>query len=610
MNIAIGIDLGTTYSCVGYIEKDDNVKIIVNNLGEYTTPSVVSFRENTILVGRIAKNLMIKNYKNTIYNIKRIIGRKYNDKEVEEEKKYVSYKIIADMDSGSPLIEIDNISGNKNFFYTSEISAMVLKKLKETVIEELNKYISVDIEKKDEIIIDAVITVPAYFNELQRQATKDAARIAGLNVLRIINEPTAAAIAYGLQNNNLKNKNVLIFDFGGGTFDVSVLSISNEGIIIIKSTCGDSHLGGEDIDNRLKDKCIEIFKQETGIDISNDLRANIRLKLECERTKIELSSCEYTLIEINNIINGKDMKINIKREEFNEWCNDIFLRCFECVRKALEYANLKRDDIEDIVLVGGSSHIPKIEELVKGFFNREKLLSTIKINPSEAVAYGASYLANVIKGKIKDENVVLVDIIGISIGIGIYGGKMQIIIPKGTSIPTSNKVTTYTHYDNQTSINICIYQGEDIDNVNNNFFIKEMVIYDIKKAPAGEMKFEITFNIDVNSCLTIEIEDLKTHKIIKTYTLVDDYSKNYEKQIKAILEKQEKERKEKLMKSKYKDYRNELINLCETEMKEGNQYAQILINMIQEDDNPIFEDKYIAYLNTLYSYNTTIFNNI
>jgi molecular chaperone DnaK (HSP70) len=588
MSKEIGIDLGTTYSCVGVYE-NNKVIIIANNSGEYTIPSVVSFLDNgSTLIGRPAKNNLIRNYKNTIYNTKRLIGRKYNDKEVQYEKQHSSFKIIEEEDIKCPFIEIENKNKKKQYFYPQEISTMILQQLKKIAEDYLNTEVT-----------DAVITVPAYFNELQRQVTKDAGRIAGLNVLRIINEPTAAAIAYGLQNNNLKNKNVLIFDFGGGTFDVSVLSISNEGIIIIKSTCGDSHLGGEDIDNRLKDKCIEIFKQETGIDISNDLRANIRLKLECEKRKIQLSSCEYTLIEINNIINGKDMKINIKREEFNEWCNDIFLRCFECVRKALEYANLKRDDIEDIVLVGGSSHIPKIEELVKGYFNREKLLSTIKINPSEAVAYGASYLANVIKGKIKDENVVLVDIIGISIGIGIYGGKMQIIIPKGTSIPTSNKVTTYTHYDNQTSINICIYQGEDIDNVNNNFFIKELLIDNIEKAPAGEVKFEMILNIDVNSCLSIEIKDLKTQKLIKNYKLTDQYSKNYEKQVLQMLENIQKINKKKLIESNYKDYKEELINLCLSERNEGNQKAEILMNMILDDEYPIYIDKYESYLNAL-----------
>ena len=532
MDITIGIDLGTTFSCVGYIE-DDKVKIFSNNFGEYTIPSVVSFVHNSILVGRPARNSMISNYNNTIYNIKRIIGRKYNDKEVEEEIKNISYKIIEDEDTGTPLIEIENQDKTKNYYYSIEISAMILKNLKETVEKELNIRIT-----------DAVITVPAYFNELQRQCTRDAGRIAGLNVLRIINEPTAAAIAYGLQNNNLKNKFILIFDLGGGTFDVTVLSLSNEGIIIIKSTCGDSHLGGEDIDNRLKEKCIEIFKKQTGLDINSNSKANIRLKMACEQAKIDLSSFEYTQIQIENILNGNDMNINIKRDEFNDWCNDIFSKCFEYVEKALEYANLQKNDIDDIVLVGGSTHIPKIKDMVKQYFNRETLLSNININPNEAIAYGASYLANAIKGKIIDENVILVDIIGISIGLGIYGGKMEIIIPKETTIPISKKKIVYTTYDNQTCITLSIYQGEDIDNVNNNFFIKELQIKDIEQAPAGEMKFEITFNIDVNSCLSIDILDLKSQKA-KNYKLIDQFSKNYEKKIMEILENINKKKKEK-----------------------------------------------------------------
>ena len=589
MDITIGIDLGTTFSCVGYIE-DDKVKIFSNNFGEYTIPSVVSFVHNSILVGRPARNSMISNYNNTIYNIKRIIGRKYNDKEVEEEIKNISYKIIEDEDTGTPLIEIENQDKTKNYYYSIEISAMILKNLKETVEKELNIRIT-----------DAVITVPAYFNELQRQCTRDAGRIAGLNVLRIINEPTAAAIAYGLQNNNLKNKFILIFDLGGGTFDVTVLSLSNEGIIIIKSTCGDSHLGGEDIDNRLKEKCIEIFKKQTGLDINSNSKANIRLKMACEQAKIDLSSFEYTQIQIENILNGNDMNINIKRDEFNDWCNDIFSKCFEYVEKALEYAKLQKNDIDDIVLVGGSTHIPKIKDMVKQYFNRETLLSNININPSEAIAYGASYLANAIKGKIIDENVILVDIIGISIGLGIYGGKMEIIIPKETTIPISKKKIVYTTYDNQTCITLSIYQGEDIDNVNNNFFIKELQIKDIEQAPAGEMKFEITFNIDVNSCLSIDILDLKSQKF-KNYKLIDQFSKNYEKKIMEILENINKKKKEMLMKSNYKDYKDELINLCENEIKKGNQNASYLIDMILEEKNPIFEDKYQSYLLTLYDY--------
>ncbi len=597
MNIAIGIDLGTTYSCVGYVE-NNKVKIITNNLGEYTTPSVVSFKENRLCIGRIAKNLIISNYNNTIYNIKRIIGRKYNDKEIEEEKKNVSYIITENKETGTPLIEIDNKDGTKNYFSSIEISSMILRKLKETVIEELNKN-TLNTEIKEDIIIDAVITVPAYFNELQRQATKDAGRIAGLNVLRIINEPTAAAIAYGLQNNNLQNKCILVFDLGGGTFDVTILSLSNEGIIIVKSTCGDSHLGGEDIDNRIRDKCIEIFKNETGIDISNNEKAKLRLKICCEQAKIELSSLESTQIDIDNIIYNKDLKINIKRDEFNEWCNDIFLKCFKCIDKALEYAKLEKDNIDDIVLVGGSSNIPKIKEMVKQYFNRDKLLNSININPIEAVAYGASYLANVIKGKLIDENVILVDIIGISIGMEISGGKMGIIIPKGTNIPNSGKVICRTSYDNQTSLTISIYQGEDVYNVNNNFFIKELLIDNIEKAPAGEVKFEMILNIDVNSCLSIEIKDLKTQKLIKNYKLTDQYSKNYEKQVLQMLENIQKINKKKLIESNYKDYKEELINLCLSERNEGNQKAEILMNMILDDEYPIYIDKYESYLNAL-----------
>ena len=591
MSKEIGIDLGTTYSCVGVYE-NNKVTIIANNSGEYTIPSVVSFLDNgSTLIGRPAKNNLIRNYKNTIYNTKRLIGRKYNDKEVQYEKQHSSFKIIEEEDIKCPFIEIENKNKKKQYFYPQEISTMILQQLKKIAEEYLNTEVT-----------DAVITVPAYFNELQRQATKDAAKIAGLNVLRIINEPTAAAIAYGLQNNNLKNKYVLIFDLGGGTFDVSVLSISNEGIIIIKSTCGNSHLGGEDFDNRLMEECIKRFKNQTEIDISNNNKAKIRLKLACEKAKIELSSLFQTEVDIDSICNGEDLNITITRTEFEDCCEDLFAQCIPTLKQAIKDANLKKDDIDDIILVGGSSIIPKIQEMVKKFFNREKLTSSININPSESVAYGASYLASVIKRKIIDENVVLVDIIGISIGIEICDGKMEIIIPKDTSIPNSKSKIIETSCDNQTSMKFCIYQGEDINNIYNNFFIHEILITDIEEAPAGEMKFEVIFNIDANSCLHIEIKDLQKQKKIKTYSLVDAYSKNYEKTILKLLEEKQNNKKKLIDDSNNKDYRNDLINLCIDEIKKGNENAQKVINMIQTENMPIYEDKYMSYLNDILDY--------
>ena len=591
MKKEIGIDLGTTYSCVG-IYQNNNVEIIANNTGEYTIPSVVSFLDKGgILIGRPAKNSLIRNYTNTIYNSKRLIGRKYNDKEVQYEKEHCSFKIIEENDIKCPLIELENLKENeKKYYYAQEISTLILKKIKETAEEYLNVEVT-----------DAVITVPAYFNELQRQATKDAGKMAGLNVLRIINEPTAAAIAYGLQNNNLKNKCILVFDLGGGTFDVSVLTISNEGVIIIKSTCGNSHLGGEDFDNRLMEECMKIFKNKTGIDISDNRKAKIRLKLACETAKIELSSLLQTKIDIDNIVPDEDLNIDITRTEFENYCQDLFKQCIPYIKKAIKDANINKNDIDDIVLVGGSSNIPKIKEMVKKFFERDKLTSSININPSEAVAYGASYLASFIKKNIEDEKVVLLDIIGISIGIVILDGKMQIILPKGTTIPNSQTIEIETSYDNQTTINISIYQGEDIDHVSNNCLIKTILINDINKAPAGKMKFDITFNIDYNACLSIQIKDLQTQNS-KTFTLVDSYSKNYEISILKRLKQKENEIKKKLLDTNYKDYRNELISLCMQEIEKGNPNAQKIIDKIKKKKMPVFEEKYQSYLNELFDY--------
>jgi L1 cell adhesion molecule like protein len=585
MKNAIGIDLGTTYSCVG-IYKGGKTEIISNNYGEYTMPSVVSFLENgTILNGRSAKNSQIRNYKNTIFNSKRLIGRKYKDKEVQYEIKNSPFKIIEEEDIKCPLIVIENNNNKNEFYYPQEISSILLKQLKKTAEEYLNQEVK-----------DAVITVPAYFNELQRQCTRDAGKLAGLNVLRIINEPTAAAIAYGLQNNTLVNKYILIFDLGGGTFDVSVLTINEDGIIIVKSTCGNSHLGGEDFDNRLMVECIKKFKTNTGIDISNNKKAKIRLKLACEKAKIELSSLNETTIDIDNIANGEDLNINITRSDFENYCNDLFLECIPYVKQAIKDAKINKNDINDIVLVGGSSHIPKIKELVKNFFNRSELLSAININPNEAVAYGASYLANIlINETIKEENIVLLDIVGISIGIEINDKKMEIIIPKDTNIPNSKKKTFQTNYDNQKCMNISIYQGEDVDDINNNYFIKEILINDIEEAPAGEMKFDITFSIDVSSCLTIEIKDLKK-QTIKIYSLVDEYSKNYEIKILKILG--EKKKKDFIYVND-KDYREDLINLCKIEIEKKNQIAQEIYYSIQKNNYPISEKDYLIYINNI-----------
>ena len=505
MKKAIGIDLGTTYSCVGIWEEGRPI-ILQNDYSNSTTPSMVTFMGNRTLIGEESKEYFNRNIKNTVYDAKRLIGRKYKDKEVQEEKKNLLYDIEENKETEGIKIKVEN--NNKiEYYYPEEIAQIILSNMRE--ISE--KYTNNKIE-------DAVITVPAYFNEKQRQCTKDAAKAAGLNVLRIINEPTAAAIAFGLQKNNtLKDKNVLIFDLGGGTFDVSVLNITNEGIVIIKAISGDTHLGGEDFDNQLVQYCINEFKNTNGLDENTNIneRGRIRLKNECEKAKKLLSIIKETSIEIEGFYAQKDLNITIIRSDFNGICDCLFEKCLSCVKIALENAKLKKEEIDDIVLVGGSSRTPKIKEIMKEYFNRSVLVKNIAIHPDEAVAIGATYLAYIIKGNIQFDSTILLDIVGISIGIEIYGGKLDIIIPKDANIPFSCTKIFTTSYDNQTSINIKVYQGENINNASDNHFLKEFIIDNIEKAKSGEINFEVTFEIDINSCLNVTAINLNNEKSIK-----------------------------------------------------------------------------------------------
>ena len=376
-NKAIGIDLGTTYSCVG-VYNNNKVEIIPNEMGMNTTPSVVSFEGKERLIGQAAKDKITQNYKNTIYDAKRLIGRRYTDKTVKEDMKKWPFKIEKDENSDRPVIVVEYLNEIKKFF-PEEISSMVLGKMKKIAEDYLSTSIT-----------DAIITVPAYFNDSQRQSTKDAGRIAGLNVMRIINEPTAAAIAYGLDNKSDNEKTVLVFDLGGGTFDVSIL-VLNEETFEVKSTSGNTHLGGEDFDNRLMQFCIEKFKEETDVNIELNQKALRRLKQYCENAKRALSSAIETTIEIENLAKNEDLNVTITRIEFEEKCKDLFEKCFESIKQAMEEAGLSKNEIDDIVLVGGSSRIPKIQEMIKQFFNGKELCKSI--NPDEAVAYGAAYQA-------------------------------------------------------------------------------------------------------------------------------------------------------------------------------------------------------------------------
>ena len=523
---AVGIDLGTTYSCVA-IYRSNKVDIIPNDLGQYTTPSVVAFTENERLIGQSAKNQITKNYKNTIYDAKRLIGRSFNDPIVKKDIKLWPFKVEKDSKSDRPVIVVD-YKNEKKKFLAEEISAMILGKLKKYASDFLGKEVN-----------DAVITVPAYFNDSQRQATKDAGRIAGLNVSRIINEPTAAAVAYGLDNRNKTSdsKNVLIFDLGGGTFDVSILNI-DDSLFEVRATRGDTHLGGEDFDNYLVNYSIEQFNNEHGIDINGNQKALRRLKVACEKCKRELSSAQQTHMDIDALSDGEDFQITITRPEFENLCMEGFNKCIPPIEEALKDSGLKKTDISDIVLVGGSTRIPKIQEMVQNYFNGKELNKTI--NPDEAVAYGAAIQAAIINNVEDDglERLVLLDVTPLSLGVEIVGGKMSTIIKRNTTVPCRNSGTYHTVCDYQESVCIKVFQGER-ELTKDNHFLGKFTIDGIRKAPAGEVSFEETFELDINNILKVTAKEIgRDNK--KELTIKCDNDRLTENEIKRLVEEAEK----------------------------------------------------------------------